>query len=193
MRFRDRCVSVIGAVAVCAGLMVFPMLVAVDQGSAHGGVQHPVTINTGTCAALGDVVIPLGDAGDQLPIDGQPSAGGSTGAAGAVPVDGSITRVQMTMADLLAGPYALVVHASADEMETVAACGNIGGRMIGMVEFPVGIAQVDEAGTNGVGILRDNGDGTTQVAIYVIKHDVGAHSDHAADEHTGHGEATPVP
>ena len=170
---------------LAAAFMLASLLAMPSSGSAHGGVQHPVTINSGTCAALGDVAIPLGDAGDQLPIDGVASAGEHQGAESATQVDGSLTKVQLPFADLLAGPYAIVVHASADEIDSAVACGDIGGMMIGTLEFPVGIAQVETSGTSGVAILRDNGDGTTQVAVYVIRDEATGH------DHEGHDVATP--
>ncbi len=70
---------------------------------ATGG--HPAHIHTGTCAALEDVVYPLTD----------------------VDVSGSsVTIIDAPLADLAtAGPYAINIHLSADEIGTYVACGDI--------------------------------------------------------------------
>jgi len=157
---------------------------------AHGGTQHPVTINQGSCADLGKVVIPLGDAGDHALVDGVPAAGEPQGSAAAVPVDGSLTNVAMSFADLVGSPHAIVVLASADDGHEAMACGDIGGHLIGPSVFPVGLAQVDDSGTWGVAILQDNGDGTTEVGIYVVKDQRGdGAEDH--DHEVASPDATP--
>jgi hypothetical protein len=188
-RFVHSSLGIAAALALGASTLLTGAMPAV----AHGGTQHPVTINNGTCELLGEVAIPLGDAGDQLPVDGEPAASDPRGAESAVQVDGSQTNVQLALSDLLGGPYAIAVHASADEMDTVVACGDIGGRMMGQSELPVGIAEVDGSGTNGIAILEDNGDGTTEVSVYVIKAesaDDHSHDDDHGDDDHDH-EATP--
>jgi hypothetical protein len=181
--------GIAAALALGASTLIAGAMPAV----AHGGTQHPVTINKGACELLDEVAIPLGDAGDQLPIDGEPAASDPMGAESAIQVDGSQTNVQMSLTDLLGG-YAITVHASADEMETIVACGDIGGRMMGQSELPVGIAEVDGSGTNGIAILEDNGDGTTEVSVYVIKaestNDHSHDDDHDAGDDHDH-DATP--
>ena len=179
-------------VAPATALMLgLSSLVSVPHTSAHGGTQHPVTINAGTCAELGEVVIPLGDAGDHLPIDGVASAGEAQGSETAVQVDGSLTKVSLAFADLIGQPHAIALHASADDIDTVIACGDIGGKAMG-TQFPVGLAQVDASGTWGVAILQDNGDGTTEVGIYVVKDESVEHEhDEAGDDHD-HAESTPT-
>ncbi|HQY30320.1 MAG TPA: hypothetical protein PK691_03495, partial [Thermomicrobiales bacterium] len=108
------------------------------------------------------------------------------GSAAAVPVDGSLTKVSLPFADLVGSPHAIVVHASADDGNTAIACGDIGGHLIGPSVFPVGLAQVDDSGTWGVAILQDNGDGTTEVGIYVVKDQ----QDDGAEDHD-HDEVSP--
>ena len=167
-------------IAVVAGTVLLGLSTMAPV-AAHGGTQHPVTINAGSCRALDEIVLPLGDAGDQLPVDGEPAASDPVGAETAVQVDGSITSVQLPLADLIAGDYAVVVHASADEIDSGVACGDVGGRMVGENLLPIGLAQVDESGTSGIAVLEDNGDGTTRVSVFVTKESAGDDHDHDDD------------
>ncbi len=186
---RQSLVRFVAAPAVAAAMCVSSLAGGL-QVSAHGGTQHPVTINAGTCDALGDVVIPLGDAGDHFPIDGVDSAGEHQGAETAIPVDGSLTKVSLAFSDLVGQPHAIAVHASADDIDTVIACGDVGGMLIG-TQFPVGLAAVDGSGTWGIALLQDNGDGTTEVGIYVVKDESAEHDDAEETEDHDHDEATP--
>jgi hypothetical protein len=172
-------------------MLALSALASAPFASAHGGSQHPVTINAGSCAELGEVVIPLGDAGDHLPIDGVESAGEHQGAESAVPVDGSLTKVSLAITDLIGQPHSIAVHASADDIDTVIACGDIGGLPMG-TQFPVGLAEVNGSGTWGVAILQDNGDGTTQIGIYVVKDETAEHDNEEAGDHHDHAEGTPI-
>jgi hypothetical protein len=185
------CSSIVRYLAAPAsGLMLgLASLASVSPASAHGGTQHPVTINSGTCDMLGEVVIPLGDAGDHLPVDGVASQSEHQGAETAVQVDGSLTKVTLAFSELIGRPQAIVVHASADDMDTALACGDIGGTLMG-THFPVGLGQVDGSGTWGVAILQDQGDGTTEVGIYIVK-DESAEHDHDGGGDHDHAEATP--
>lgn len=177
--------------AIVAGVMVLGLAVATPV-AAHGGTQHPAAIAAGQCAALSDVVVPLGDAGDQLPINGQPAASDPVGAETAVQVDGSITTVQLSLADLVAGAYAIVIHASAGEIDQGVACGDIGGRMIGDTLLPIGLAEMHDSGTSGIAVLEDNADGTTTVSVFVTRDHAGdGHDDaddHGDDDHTDETE-----
>lgn len=74
------------------------------DGSTGG---HPIHLHSGSCADLGDVVVPLND----------------------VDEDGvSITTVNLplsTIQDPEVGPHAINIHLSADEIATYVACGDV--------------------------------------------------------------------
>ncbi len=127
---------------------------------ATGG--HPAHIHSGTCANLGDIAYPLTD------VD----------ASGA-----SVTIIDVSLADLLAaGPYAINVHLSADEIGTYVACGDIPTEAVGgetvaaaqATEAPPaeaspaavgGTSTVTDIGTSGVGTTFTGSTGLLVVAM----------------------------
>jgi LPXTG-motif cell wall-anchored protein len=74
-------------------------------------IARPNHIHTGTCDNLGGVEYPLTDVMDE-----------------------ATTMVNVDLATLLQGEYAVNVHKSADEIGTYIACGNIEGEMMAMAE-----------------------------------------------------------
>lgn len=99
-------------------LLVTTGLAQTPEGEA-GEAPHPVHIHAGSCAELGEVVVPLADVahpeGEHL---GSPDAVNS-------PV--SLNFIDMPFEDLLNGEYAVNVHLSAEEIGTYIACGDVGG------------------------------------------------------------------
>lgn len=137
---------------------------------AHDEEAHPAHIHSGTCGAgLGDVVYPLSNVSESAMVNGTPVAGTMGGATDAIPVAISGTTVQTSLADLLAAPYAINIHESAENIGNYIACGNIGGMMIGSSDLAVGLGELNESGYSGVATLHDNGDGTTAVSIYLTE------------------------
>lgn len=126
---------------------------------ATGG--HPAHVHSGTCAALGDVVYPLTD------VD----ASGS-----------SVTIIDAPLADLsTAGPYAVNIHLSADEIGSYVACGDIPAEAAGAdttaaqatvapapAASPTGVggtSSVTDIGTSGVGTTFTGSTGFLVVAM----------------------------
>src|SRR5215216_6519522 len=108
----------LGSVAALAALtLVTPGLAAQDEEAE----VHPAHIHSGTCAELGDVVLPLND----VTAIGDESE--RTGAASAIPFNSSVTVVDMPLQELIDGGHAINVHLSPDEIDTDIACGDIGG------------------------------------------------------------------
>ncbi|HET9660944.1 MAG TPA: CHRD domain-containing protein [Thermomicrobiales bacterium] len=114
---------------------------------ATGG--HPAHIHSGTCTELGDVVYPLTDV----------NARGE-----------SVTVIDVPLADLqTAGPYAINIHLSADEIGTYVACGEIpqtaaGDETTAPVEAtasPTAAASPAVGGTSSVTYIGTSGVGTT--------------------------------
>lgn len=118
--------------------------------------NHPAHIHRGSCDDLGDVVFPLSSVGPGVMTDGTPTAEGMLGSANAVPVAISVTTVDVTLDELLAGDYAINVHQSDREIESYVACGDIGGRMVDDT-FIVGLQQLNDSGDVGIAQFRADG------------------------------------
>lgn len=134
---------------------------------AQDAPTHPAHIHTGTCAALGDVVVPLSDVGANAMNNGTPMAMDQVGSAEAIPVMSSVTTVDLALSDILAGEHAINIHESAENIGNYIACGDIGGTMIGSTDILFGIRALNDSGLTGIGSLHDNGDGTTTVYVYL--------------------------
>src|SRR5215207_6680693 len=107
-----------GITVLFAGLLLAAGLVAGigSRASAHDEESHPAHIHTGTCAELGEVVYPLSDVGADFQSDGTPMAGTAMGAESAIPVDASVTTVQASLADIVAGGHAINIHESVENI-----------------------------------------------------------------------------
>lgn len=121
-------------------------------------MPRPSHIHTGVCPAPGDVVAALSDV-SAIPGD-------AMGVGSAIPVEVGISTVELALADILAGEHAFVVHQSADDMGTYIACGDIGGQVMES-NLAVGLGPVGESGYSGIAWLVDNGDGTTNVSLFL--------------------------
>jgi plastocyanin len=150
-----------------------------SRASAHGEVAHPAHIHLGTCAAPGEVVFPLSNVGATYDSDGTPTAGEWTGPDTAAAVDASVTTVEASLADIVAGGHTIVAHESAENIANYIACGDVGGMMLGASDLPVGLAPLNDSGYSGIALLHDNGDGTTTVSVFLTEaagamdHDMG--------------------
>lgn len=147
--------------AIAAGLNMRPA--AAQDMSA----THPAHLHVGTCDAPGDVVFPLTNVGFDFSVDGTPMAGAAAGATTAVPVESSQTTVPASLADIAAGGHTLVVHESDANIQNYIACGDVGGTMMGESDLAFGLSPLNDSGYSGIAWLRDNGDGTTLVTIFL--------------------------
>lgn len=130
---------------------------------------HPAHIHAGSCPEPGDVVAALSDVSFDMNVDGAASAGASpVGQDSAIPVEASITTVPLALADIVAGKHAINVHASAEDLGTYIACGDIGGITVGEADLPIGLGELNDSGASGVAWLHDNGDGTTTVSVFIV-------------------------
>jgi uncharacterized cupredoxin-like copper-binding protein len=171
--------SVLLAIAAIAALVVFNTGAGIAQQTNPdaGGVQpHPTHIHQGTCDKLNPKpYLPLNDTKLGLPI-GTPNATPETmvGAGGAFPAETSVTQnVKTSLDDLLKNPYAINVHLSAQQMNTYIACGDIGGIRQGP-DLAFGLAEQNNSGFVGTAWLHDNGDGTINVTVAIVRNLISA-------------------
>ena len=154
----------LGSVTALAALALLSPGLAAQDDEAE---VHPAHIHTGTCAELGDVVVPLTDiahiAGDA----------GTSGATSAIPVKGSVTVVDMPLQDIIDGGHAINVHLSAEEIDTYIACGDIGGAVTTdegeeESELIIGLGELNDSGHTGIAWLGADGD-QTRVAVHLVE------------------------
>jgi uncharacterized cupredoxin-like copper-binding protein len=171
--------SVLLAIAAMAALVVFNSGAGIAQQTnpASGGVEpHPAHIHQGTCDKLNPKpYLPLNDVRLGLPI-GTPNATPETmvGSGGAFPAETSVTtNVKTSLDDLLKNPYAINVHLSAQKIDTYIACGDIGGIRQG-ADLAIGLAQQNNSGYVGTAWVHDNGDGTVNVTVAIVRNLISA-------------------
>lgn len=195
MNVRQSVAKKLGFVTVAGAMLLgSAAMISAPATSAHEGVTHPAHIHLGTCATPGDVEFPLTNAGSEV-VDsaGTPVTAEQGGAADAVPVDISMTTVESSLADLLAGERAIVVHESDENIGNYILCGNVGGVTYGGTDLALGLAELNDSGASGVALLHDNGDGTTDVSLFLTQsaegeigdHDMGDMESSDADAATG--------
>ena len=154
----------LGSVAALAALTLLTPGLAAQDDEAE---VHPAHIHTGTCAELGDVVVPLND----IAHTGGKSE--RSGAASAIPVKGSLTVVDMPLQEIIDGGHAINVHLSAEEIDTYIACGDIGGAVTTDEgeeenELIIGLGELNDSGHTGIAWLGADGD-QTRVAVYLVE------------------------
>lgn len=155
--------------------------------SADSHSSHPAHIHTGTCAELGDVVFPLTDVSpdhmmseDATPHDmGTPSAGEDMMMG--ITTETSITDIDASLDDILAGEHALNIHESMENIGTYIACGDLTGAPDDG-ELTVKVEELNDSGYAGEALLVDNGDGTTTVTVTLTSGTAGADATPSASD-----------
>ena len=140
---------------------------------------HPAHIHDGSCVTLGGIAFPLNDvAYSSMAMGGTPTAdmamGETVGSSSAVPLETSVTVVDVPLEQITDGQHAINVHLSAEEIGTYIACGNIGGvvheRENGEgMEVVIGLAELNDSGHVGIAWLGDDGEGGTNVSVSLIE------------------------
>ena len=153
-------------------------LLAPAKAAQDDDAPHPAHIHSGTCAELGDVVIPLSDVA--LP------EGEMSGPESALPVKLSETTVDTPLQDIIDGGHAINVHLSADEIDTYIACGDIGGIVNERdldegIELTIGLGELNDSGHFGVAWLASDGEGTHVTIELVEAGESGASADAAQE------------
>jgi plastocyanin len=130
-----------------------------------GAAGHPAHVHAGTCTAAHDPapVFPLADVA--------PIVGPAVGAASALPVEQSVTELDVALDDLFETDYAIEVHTGGGDLDAAIACGDIGGAVVatgdGSRELAIGLSEQNASERMGVALLRDGRDGGTTVTIYL--------------------------
>jgi hypothetical protein len=152
-----RVVTFGAGLALAGSLSLAAAVAAQDPAEA----PHPVHIHLGVCPEPGEVVAPLTDLA--------PGSGSSEGVAAAIPVEVSVTSVELTLADILAAEHSINAHESAEASDVYIACGDIGGALVGDSLLAIGLAEQNASGHSGVALLNDNEDGTTTVSVFLVR------------------------
>jgi plastocyanin len=149
---------------------------------------HPGHIHSGTCDALGDVVVPLPNVvfGATDAAMASPAAGGAAAANPAVAVS---SVVDLALSDLLAEEHAINYHASAEEIGTYIACGAISGAPDDQGNLFIGLAEQNDSGISGIAWLLEQG-GQTVVTVFLTEEPGAAAV--AAPAETAVAEETPA-
>src|SRR3954447_3502833 len=160
-----------------------------SSGTPGAGMEtaHPAHIHSGSCSALGDVVYPLtdvteagmmstpmADIASPVPtmasgagVSASPSAEASSSGDEDIVAE-STTTVQVALADISAGGFAINVHESMKQIQNYIACGDITGTPANnMLQIPLN--ELNDSGYYGTATLTDNGDGTTTVVVKLAK------------------------
>jgi hypothetical protein len=180
------------AAILAAGLMLMASLLlgagstAAQTNTPAAGMMketttHPAHIHSGTCDTLGGIVYPLNDvaapglmatpmAGMSTPMAGMNTAIGNMMASPMAGMENAVaestTLVKVSLSDLTSGQFALNVHESAANIQNYIACGNVTGTATNN-ELDLKLNELNNSGYEGGAMLKDNGDGTTTVTVWL--------------------------
>ena len=145
---------------------------AVLAGPATANLLHwPADMYEGTCTELGDVAGTLAHVGDFTVDDTYAGADAQVGSGTAIRVSTSFTTaLPLAYGDLLETPHAIVVHGGTSEgvSEVDILCGDIGGgETTATPDLVMGLGELRDSGYTGIAMIRDNGDLTVRVEVYI--------------------------
>jgi hypothetical protein len=123
-------------------------------------IERPADIRIGACASPGEVVAPLTPL--VVPI------GDAQGQPGTPRVEQSVTALPLVLDDILATGHAVAVHASAEQAELPAACGEIGGTLSDDGTLAIGLYTMNGSRVSGTAHFAPTPDGGTTVTLLVI-------------------------
>jgi len=142
-------------IAVATAIMLLGMAGAGGTAQDRTDAPHPAHVHRGSCADLDpEPEYPLADV---APVSSQANPGS---------IDVGTTTLDVSLDDLLAEPFAINVHASAENVETYIACGDIAGPVVDGT-LAIGLAEQNDSGYAGVAVLSTNGAGGTEVTVYL--------------------------
>ena len=168
--------AVLGARSITAQDAATP-----ETGGMTEPQAHPGHIHLGTCDTLGEVIFPLNDAVEEG-VGGTPVASpmadsamaspmaSPTSGMGDVVASSTTENVGASLADIVAGGHAINFHESAEAIQNYIACGDITGDGT-ETELTVELQELNGSGYMGQATLTDNGDGTTNVLVELMRTD----------------------
>lgn len=147
--FRSRLISILISLVAMMSLTV----AATAQGATPtDGQLHPAHIHAGTCAEL--------DPNPTWPLTDIAQVADSEVAV-------STTTIDATLDDILASPYAINAHESAENITTYIACGDLTGTVVdGVLMVPM--REQNDSGITGVAVLATNDAGGTDVTVFLV-------------------------
>lgn len=134
--------------------------------------HYPADVYRGTCAEVGDIAGALAGVSDAFTVDDTyTGTDAPVGSDTAIPVStGFTTALPLAYGDLLETPHAIVVHhGSLDAVPQVdILCGDIGGsETTATPALVMGLGELNDSGFTGIAMIRDNGDSTVRVEVYI--------------------------
>jgi uncharacterized cupredoxin-like copper-binding protein len=133
--------------------------IATEQ-TAQGTTVFPASIHQGTCDVLGPVAYPLSNIG-------VPEGGEVVGQPAIPAFQGETTLPGVKLDDLISGEYVLAVSESERNVDTIVACGKVGGTHFDN-HLLFGLSPTDVRGIAGAALLTQQQDGSLHVTVYVI-------------------------
>ncbi|HVL26105.1 MAG TPA: hypothetical protein VM450_18575 [Thermomicrobiales bacterium] len=151
-RVHSRVIAVVVSLLFTFSMSAVAIAAQGATASPMAGAAHPSHIHKGTCAEL--------DPNPAYPLNDVTQIGDGA-------VASSTTTVDVSLDDLLASPYAINVHKSAEDISTYVACGDLTGPVVDG-ELVIGLHQQSDSGMAGVAVLTTNDAGGTDVTVYVV-------------------------
>ncbi|HET7094732.1 MAG TPA: hypothetical protein VFI22_14670 [Thermomicrobiales bacterium] len=186
VRVRQRLIAVTATLALAAlGCIGSQGVVRAQDATPVAGMSQmaglPNHIHNGTCAALGEIVVPLAP----LTHPGAGAMGGAmaspmAGMAMATPMASAtmgkeilvlagVTKAPMSLNDILASPHAIQIH-NAQDLTKYLACGDLVGTPTDQGDLFVGLGEQNGSGLSGIAWLHDDGSGSgTTVTVMVAE------------------------
>ena len=140
--------------------------------AAPAAIAFPNHIHSGNCqtldpaplVTLAPLEVPMSMMGGMAA--GTPAAG--MGSSTTVPAIAASTRIDLSLADILAGEHAINVHDATDPAIYIA-CGAIGGTPDEQGNLFIGLLEQNDSGVSGVAWLLDDGSGAgTTVTVFIF-------------------------
>jgi len=135
-----------------------------EPGAAQG-VDYPVAVHEGTCPM--PTPEPAFDLSNTIVAGSDVAEGEQVGQTTGQPalVSGN-PGVEVSIDDLTASPYAIAIHKSPDEFQTLVACGAIAGTLADG-QLVVTLQPVQGSGISGIAFLTEE-EGQTDISVYVF-------------------------
>lgn len=143
-------------VTLCAALAMLGAA-ATQVSAQHDTGPHPSHIHAGTCAELDPT--PTYPLNDVAPVAPEAPAGS---------VEVAHTTIDATLDELMASPFAINVHESAENVANYIACGDIAGPVVnGLLLIPM--HEQNDSGYSGIAALGVSDTGGTNVSVYLAE------------------------